>query len=346
MDIDGFITQHSAVWTRLRELTDKGSRNVGHLSAEELDELAACYRRVSTHLSLARTNLRDPALTAELTGLVARASALLYGSPPRTWRGAARFVTDTFPAALWHSRAFLAWSTVLFCVPAVAMGMWIAASPAALDATAPAAVREAYVTEDFAEYYTANPSAQFATEVTVNNIQVAVVAFAGGGLVALPTVFIMALNGLNVGLAGGMFAAAGQLPLFWGLILPHGLLELTAVFIAGGAGLVLGWTMIDPGDRRRGAALREEGRRAITIVIGLVAVFAAAGVIEGFVTGSALPTWARVGVGAAAEATFLTYVVVCGRRAAARGLTGAIGEQADTGWSLSPPPSATAVPST
>ena len=105
----------------------------------------------------------------------------------------------------------------------------------------------------------------------------------------------------------GLFHAAGQAPKFLGLILPHGLLELTAVCVAGAAGLRLGWTIIDPGDRPRGVALAEEARQAMVIVLGLVVVFAAAGIIEGFVTGSALPTFVRVGIGVAAEVGFLLY---------------------------------------
>jgi Stage II sporulation protein M len=157
------------------------------------------------------------------------------------------------------------------------------------------------------------------------------------------TLFVLLLNGANLGLAAGLFAAVGQQPKFWGLILPHGMLELTAVFVAGAAGLRLGWTLIDPGDRPRGAALAEEGRRAVVIVLGLVVVFLVAGTIEGFVTGRPWPTWLRVGIGAAAEAAFLAYVVVLGRRAAAAGLTGALGEEDAGGWLASrehplPPP--------
>ena len=119
---------------------------------------------------------------------------------------------------------------------------------------------------------------------------------------------------------------AGQQLKFWGLILPHGLLELTAVFIAGGAGLRLGWTLIDPGDRLRRVAIVEEGRRALVVVLGLIVVFATAGTIEGFVTGSSLPTWARLGIGIAGEAALLTYLFARGRKAATAGFTGALGE--------------------
>ncbi|MGH8910716.1 MAG: stage II sporulation protein M [Egibacteraceae bacterium] len=321
MDIDRFIALNQPVWDRLETL-------VGRPPAEdEIAELVRCYQQTSTHLSYARTHLEDPSLAAALSSLTGRAAALIYGTRPRTVRGLTRFFADTFPAALWHIRWYVAVSAALFLIPAVGMATWLSGSPRALDALAPAALREAYVHEDFADYYTSAPASVFASQVTTNNIQVSIVAFAAGVLLCLPTGFILAVNGANIGVAAGLFAAAGQMPRFWGLILPHGLLEITAVIIAGATGLRLGWTVIDPGDRPRGEALVEEGRRAIVVVIGLVLAFCVAGLIEGFVTGSRLPTWARVGTGVVAEVVWCAYVVVRGRATAARGLTGQIGEQ-------------------
>src|SRR5205807_1342294 len=272
----------------------------------------------------------DPALTATLSSLVARAGSVVYGSRPRTLRALGRFFAVTFPAACWYSRRFIAVSAALFLVPAFAIGLWIATSPRAVEATGPRAVREAYVNQDFEQYYKSAPASEFASQVFTNNVQVSIYAFAAGIAFCVLTALILVYNGAGVGVAGGLFAAVGQQPKFWGLILPHGLLELTAVFIAGGAGLRLGWTLIDPGDRTRGTALAEEGRRAFVIVVGLVVVFAAAGTIEGFVTGRPWPTWLRVGIGATAEAAFLWYVVTRGRAAARAGLTGALGERPTT----------------
>jgi uncharacterized membrane protein SpoIIM required for sporulation len=117
-------------------------------------------------------------------------------------------------------------------------------------------------------------------------------------------------------------AANDRTGLFFGLILPHGLLELTAVFVAFGLGLRLGWTVVDPGPRTRSRALAEEGRTLVAGAVGLALVLFLSGLIEGFVTPSGLPTWARVGIGVLAELLFLAWVFGPGRRAALAGETG------------------------
>jgi uncharacterized membrane protein SpoIIM required for sporulation len=334
VDVDRFLAVHGPAWDRLAALTAKARRGVGRLDAIELDELVRLYQRTSTHLSYARTYYRDPALVARLTGLVAAAGAVVYGARPRTFRALARFFTTTFPAAVWHGRRAMAVSAALLLAPALILAIWLSRSDAALEATAPAAVREAYLEQDFEDYYSSEPAAAFATVVFTNNVRVAILAFGAGILLCLPTALLLVTNGANLGVAGGLFAAAGELPKFLGLILPHGLLELTAVVVAGGAGLRLGWAVVAPGDRPRRDALAEEGRRSVVIVLGLIVAFLVAGLIEGFVTGQPWPTALRVGVGVAAEASFVGYVVTQGRRAAAAGATGLLGEDDASGWAV------------
>jgi len=332
MDIDRFIATNQPAWDRLADLAGRGGRALGRLRAGELDELVRLYQRTATHLSYARTYYRDPALTMQLSSLVAKAGAVVYGTRPRTLRAVTWFFGVTFPAAVWHARRFVLAAFLLFVVPAVAMAVWIAGSPAAVGALGPAAAREAYVNHEFEDYYASEEASQFATQVFTNNVQVGFQAFALGIAGCVGTAFVLVQNGAGLGVAAGLFAAVGQQPKFWGLILPHGMLELTAVFVAGGSGLALGWALISPGDQPRGVALAEAGRRAVVLVLGLVVVFGVAGVIEGFVTGQPWPTWLRVGIGVLAEAAFLTYVVVLGRAAERRGLTGRLGEEQVGGW--------------
>src|SRR5207237_4019035 len=113
MDIDRYIARNQPTWDRLGALTARAGRTVRSLSPSEIDELVSLYQRVSAHLSYARTYYRDPALTAQLTGLVARAGAVVYGTRPRTLQAVGRFLAVTFPATLWHIRRFVLVSTAL-----------------------------------------------------------------------------------------------------------------------------------------------------------------------------------------------------------------------------------------
>jgi uncharacterized membrane protein SpoIIM required for sporulation len=331
VDIDRFIARNRASWDRLDELVGRAGRRRKGLSPDEVDELVRLYQQASSHLSHARTAYNDPALTGRLTRLVSRANGVIYGSRPRARGAVVEFFAWRFPAAVYQSGRFIAASAALLLVPALVMGVWLATSDAAIDAAGPEAVREAYLTEDFEEYYSSQPAADFASQVTVNNIQVSLFAFAGGILLCLPSAALMILNGASLGVAGGLFADAGELPKFFGLILPHGLLELTAVIVAGGAGLRLGWAIVAPGDRSRSEAVGEEARQCVVIALGLVLAFVVAGLIEGFVTGRGVSTPLRVGIGFAAWAGFVFWVVLQGRAATSRGITGRMGEL-DRGW--------------
>ncbi len=321
MNLDRFVAAHQPTWQRLDQLA---RRSPAGLTADDVATLVADYQRTSTHLSMARTTYADPDLTARLSQLVATAGATLYGTRPRTLAGVLRFFRETFPAALWHLRGYIIAAAIVFLAVAFGLGAWVAASPRALDAAIEPALQEALIAGDFVEYYSEQPSGQFFAQVGLNNIQVGFLAFVVGVAAGLPTVLILIQNAANVGLAGGLFHARGVGEVFWGFITPHGLLELTAVFVAAGMGLALGWSWMAPGDRGRGEALRVQASRAITVVTGLIVVFGVAALIEGFVTGAPLPTWLRVGIGVVAEATFLAYWILAGRAAAADGLTGTL----------------------
>jgi uncharacterized membrane protein SpoIIM required for sporulation len=311
VDIDRFLADNRATWDRLSELT----RQAKHLSADEVRELSRLHQRASGQLAYAQAHFADPDMKSALTNRVAASAAVLYGTRRQTWRTIGRFFSITFPMAVWEARWFVLASATALLLPAVVLGTWIAHSHAALNAIAPPAVREAYVSHDFASYYSSQPSADFASEVYTNNVVVAFEAFAGGIVFGLLTLLALFVNGANIGFAAGMFYAAHHPGEFWGLITPHGLLELSSVALAGAAGLRMGWALISPGDRPRSRALAVEARGSIALVLGTVFTLAVSGVIEGFVTGSALPTTARVGVGVAVEVAFVSWIVLCSRSA-------------------------------
>lgn len=323
-NLDSYVDEHSPEWERLDELVAKAGTRGSRLEGGELDELLARYQRTSSHLSHVRSTYGDPEVTRRLTRTVAGARAVVYGPQPRVGGALSGFFKHTFPAAVWSARKAILISALALLLPALAAGIWIANSPSTIDAFTTPALLEAYIEEDFEAYYSSAPAAEFSTQVLINNIQVSFLAFVTGIAFAIPTLVVLAFNGALIGQAAGLFHDAGEAGRFWGLILPHGLLEITAIIVAGGAGLKLGWSLVAPGDRTRSNALVEEAQRSASIIIGLVLVFVVAGLIEGFVTPSPLDTWARVSIGAAAFFAFWSYILVLGPQAAALGHSGSI----------------------
>lgn len=317
MDLDVFVTAHRAEWDCLDHLLHRGRR----LTGTEADELVELYQRTATHLSLLQSSTPDPMLTARLTQLVARARATVTGTRRASWRDATRFLTAGFPAAVYRSRNWWIPTAVLSTLLAAVIGWWIGAHPEVQSAiAAPEDLRRMTSPGgEYETYYSSHPAASFAAQVWTNNAQAAAMCLVLGAFLCIPVIWILFINVLNLGVGIGLMSSAGRLDTFLGLILPHGLLELTAVFVAAGTGLRLGWTVIDPGPMSRRSALAQQGRAAIGMAIGLALVLFVSGLIEGFVTPSGLPTWGRITIGIVAEAAFLAYVYILGGRAARAG---------------------------
>ncbi|MGW6710553.1 stage II sporulation protein M [Streptomyces sp. NPDC054956] len=320
MDLDVFVAAHQTEWARLEQLLGRGRR----LTGAEADELVALYQRTATHLSLIQSSAPDPMLTGRLTQLVARARATVTGARRGGWRDAVRFFTTGFPAAVYVSRRWWIPAALVSTAVAVIMGWWIATHPEVQASIAAPEDLKALTKPGggYETYYSSHPAASFAAQVWTNNARAAAFCLVLGGFLCVPVLLILWANMQNLGVGIGLMAGADRLDVFLGLILPHGLLELTAVFVAAGTGLRLGWTVIDPGLRTRRVALAEQGRAALGMAIGLTAVLFVSGLIEGFVTPSGLPTWARIAIGVAAETLFLLYVYVLGGRAARAGEVG------------------------
>ncbi|MET0133411.1 MAG: stage II sporulation protein M [Kibdelosporangium sp.] len=320
MDIDVFVAAHRAEWDRLAGLVRRG----GSLRGPEADELVRLYQRTATHLSVVRTEVPDPALLARLSALVAQARSAITGTHSPAWREFGLFFSRRLPAALYLGRRWWVPTALLFLAVSGLLAAWVASNPdVQANIAAPAEIRE--LTRpggQFESYYSSSPAGSFAAQVWTNNAWVTASSLLLGVLLGIPVVYILWSNALNLGVSAGLMFAAGRGDVFFGLIAPHGLLELTAVFVAAGIGLRLGWTVIDPRGRSRAQALASHGRSVVAVVLGLGCVLAISGVIEAFVTPSGLPTWARVGIGVLVELAFLAYVFILGRRAALAGETG------------------------
>ena len=317
MDLDAFVARHSAEWLRLEELAARR-----RLDGAEADELVALYRQVATHLSLVQTRAPEPQLVARLSRLLARGRATTLGTPrARGWAAFARGVVVDFPVILYRTWRWSVGVTVASVGVSAAMMLWLRAHPERINRVLPSNEVHDLVDHEFSDYYSEHPARAFAAHVWTNNAVVAALAlFLGITLVG--TLYVLWQNTVNVGLVGGIMLGAGKGTILFGLLLPHGMLELSAVFVASGIGLRTGWAWVAPGSRPRSESLAEAGRMAGVAALGLAGVLLVSGVIEAFVTPSGLPTWARIGIGAVAEVAFLTYVIALGRRGLRAGATG------------------------
>jgi uncharacterized membrane protein SpoIIM required for sporulation len=318
IDIDAYVAAHAREWARLEELL-----RTPHRDGATSDELVDRYQQVATHLSVVRTSAPDAQLVAYLSSLLGRARVAMLGTRVTRWQALGRFFSEQFPAALYRLRWWWLGCLAGNVVVTAVMMWWLLDHPEVEQSLLPPAEVDQLVNSDFESYYSENAATSFGTRVWINNSWVSALCIALG-ILGVPVLYLLFQNIANLAIIGSIMTRHDRAELFWGLILPHGLLELTAVFVAGGVGLRLFWSWIEPGQLSRGASIAQAGRTATTVALGLVAVLLVSGVIEAGVTPSPLPTWARVGIGIAAEAAFLTYVFVVGRHAAARGATGDI----------------------
>jgi uncharacterized membrane protein SpoIIM required for sporulation len=327
VDVDAFVAAHRAEWARLDELV----RRRRTLSGAEVDELVASYQRTATHLSVLRTAGHDPALTARLSASVARARAAAVGGAHASgWRSVLRFFGVAFPAAAYRNRWWWLATAAGSLLLALLIGWWMARTPAVMSGLAGSPKQQAlYVNHEFRQYYSQYSGQSFGSEVWTHNSLLTAEMLICGVFLGIPTLFLLLANAVDLGSAGALMISHGRGPEFFALVTPHGLLELSSVFLAAATGLRLGWSIIDPGPRPRSQALAEEGRAAITIAVGMVATLLVSGSVEAFVTPSSLPAWARILIGAGVEAAFLGYVIGAGRRAARAGLSADIAEAAD-----------------
>jgi uncharacterized membrane protein SpoIIM required for sporulation len=313
VDLDAFVTEHRGEWSRLRQLADRRTRR---LSAAEVDEMVALYHRTATHLSLVRSRSPDPALVAWLSRVVLRARAALTPSPGFSLAGVGRFLTVSFPLEVYRARWWCLGVAVLFLALTGVQMAVVAGDPARF--ATPAEI-ERYVWHDFEAYYSTYAPENFALLVWTNNAQLAAVCLAAGVLI-LPVLVVLGINIGSLGTAGGIMVAYGRADVFFGLILVHGLLEVTVILIAAGVGLRIGWAWIAPGaDRTRTRALAQRARSGMVVALGLALALLVSGLIEAFVTPLAVPVLLKLAFGTAVWVAFLAYVVTLGGRAAGRG---------------------------
>ncbi|QNN81835.1 stage II sporulation protein M [Brachybacterium sp. Z12] len=321
MDTDAFIAVHRPQWDRLQELTR--SRD---LDAAGIDELLSLYQETSTHLSTVRSTNPDPVLISRLSLLVHRARLRITGARTPLWKHARTFFWEDLPAALYDSRWTVALAAGIFLLSAVVTGVYFGLDPTARELLLPEAQQRSLAQRDFVSYYFQGEASGFAAQVWTNNAWITVQAVVFGVTGFWPVVMLVQ-NGLNIGLSAGVMAAYDGLDTFFVFILPHGLLEITAVLVGAGAGLRTFWAWVRPGPVPRLWALSRAARALVTVAIGLVPVLLVSGFIEAFVTPSSLPPAVRIAIGAVAWLAFMVFMLGRGRQVRRAGITGDLSEE-------------------
>lgn len=327
VDSLAFATTHEPEWARLAELSAKT-----RLTGTEADELVRLYQRAASDLATVRTSAPNPDLTLHLSALLGRARSRLTGSRGGNLNAVANFLFVTLPVAFHRIRWWTLGVALAFIGVFLVVLFNIRQNPDILRSMGTEMQLKNYAEVLFPTYYTEHGSSEFTTIVWTNNAWIALQCV-GGGITGVYPAWVLWQNAIGIGESAAILDNFGQLGTFFEFILPHGLLELTAIFIAGAAGFKLFWTALVPGPRTRLSALASEGRQTIMVGVGLIGVLFVSGLIEGFVTGSSLPSAVKIAIGAAALSGFWAWVWYFNRRAVANNLSADLSAD-DAGWTI------------
>jgi uncharacterized membrane protein SpoIIM required for sporulation len=313
MTVDRFVEDRRARWGRLENLIFEANGRVERLAPDDVLELGRLYRSASSDLAMARRDFALDAATERLNDLVAAAHALVYSEAPTSARRVRRFFLQELPASVRANSRFTAVSLAAFAIPLLvtfAIGLLLPEIAAtALPAETRQHLAERRLWTDIPEGY----RPLMGPLIIVNNVRVAITAFAGGLTAGALTLYLLISNGaflgtvLSVvqgyGLSGGLLAFTAA----------HGPLEISCIVLSGGAGLRLAWALLRPGDRSRRDALRLAGAQAIRVMLLIIPALGVAGILEAFLSPSDAPLALKIVVGVAMGLALWGYIALAGR---------------------------------
>ncbi len=314
MILEEFIDKKQPVWSELETLLKRGPRrHIGSATPTQLNRLGYLYRRVTSDLAVARRDYPDDRCVPYLNTLASRAHSGIYQSSPLKRNTIRQFFSAGFPTLFRSNLGFISAAFLLFTLGFAATYWMALANPQFAEKIAPEDIVD---TIHEKEMWTNIPELQrnlAASFIMTNNIRVAFLAFASGIMYMVGTVYILAFNGVHIGTIAGLCHVHGLAHPLWTFVSPHGYIELTTIFIAGGAGLKMGYALIGPTLFTRKRALTDAAKTAVKLIGGCVVLLVIAGVIEGFVSPSGLPPIVKVGFGFATGVLLFSYLFLMGR---------------------------------
>lgn len=311
-----FIERKRHAWERLETLIKRAQHNLASLSAEELQEFGRLYRQSTSDLAIARRDFPRHQVSDYLNGLVGRGHSQIYRGKSSRITQVKDFFTTTFPQVVRETGGYTLASFLMFLIPAL-LGFVIAfRDPAAVSVVISGFEHILDDIENQHEWWNRindEGRAESSSAIMTNNIQVTFLAFAGGITFGALTLYVLAMNGFLLGSVAGAAQRFDFAANLWGFVAAHGVVELSVIFLAGGAGLQLGWSLLRPGLLTRRAALVIASRRAISILFGCVPLLILAGIIEGFISPSNLPLFIKLFVAVGSGVALASYLLLAGR---------------------------------
>ncbi|MCB8976700.1 MAG: stage II sporulation protein M [Ardenticatenaceae bacterium] len=316
MNAEQFYRSRQADWQQLTALLDK-SQQMNRLSPAEVQQMGQLYRSVTSDLALAQREFPRHQVTTFLNQLVARGHATIYQGESLAVRRLKHYFLVGLPSTFRESLPFFLTAVFLVVVPAIIAGFLTNWEPDASTWLLPANVQELRPGIEDQELWTNIPVEErpySSAFIMSNNIQVSFMAFGGGITAGLFSLYILIFNGLLLGGITGLTAHYNVGFELWTFVIGHGVIELSAIFIAGGSGLMLGWAILQPGLLKRGDALMLAGRKAVKLIIGCVPILIVAGLIEGFISPNENIPWpVKWSVGIVTGILLYSYLLFVGR---------------------------------
>ena len=325
MPIDRFINERKTAWQRLEELLHLVDRmSLRKLHREEVRELGRIYRRTASDLAIARAESRDPRLINYLNSLVIRAHGRIYRADAQGGRRIRNFFARDFPQTFRRTWRYTALSFVVVLVFSVGSFLGTRLDPEFSEfAGISPYFREVVINKRTHWWQDLNEANQIgSSQIFTNNIRVTFYAFAYGAMLGVGTLYILAFNGAMVGAILALTYRAGFGNDLVAFMVGHGVIELSCIFISGGAGLLIGSALLMPGDLTRGDALKSRGLDAIYLVVGCVPLLVVAGIIEGFISPAPISPIIKFSIGGITGVAMYSYLLLAGREQETKGEKG------------------------
>lgn len=293
MRYQSFIKQHRNNWKELEETLKKMNKSRTKIDAGSLERFEALYLSTSQQLSYCQTYFPNEEITPYLNELVAKAHNLFYRNKVSSFSQIKDFFKHHFVFLLTAQWRFVIVSVLLFLIGAVGAYLSVINDPAHIYAILPNNIARSVDPTQIGANHGGIDSTAMSLSILTNNIQVAILAFAGGLTLGILTIYLLITNGMMLGGLAALYFEYGKTYDFWAYIVPHGMIELTAIFIAGGAGLAMGYRFLVPGPYPRTYQLKRQAKRSVQLLLGTIPLFIIAGFIEGFITPSPLPLFVK-----------------------------------------------------